>query len=401
MFKINRNFAKLQSNYLFATIAEKTKAYKAANPAKDVISLGIGDVTLPLPPAVVAAMKSAADEMGRKESFRGYGPYEGFEFLRQAISSYDYKARGVEIAADEIFVSDGAKSDCGGITDLFDADNIIAVQDPVYPVYVDSNVLSGRGGQPVKGGGYDNIIYMPCTPDNNFAPELPSKTPDVIYLCYPNNPTGSVLDYDGLKMWVDYAIKVGAVILYDGAYEAFVTDEKLPRSIYEIPDAKFCAIEMRSFSKTAGFTGTRCAYTVIPKSLKVGGVSLNAMWMRRQATKFNGVSYVIQKGAEAVFSESGRKEVSANIAYYHNNAATIRKGLTDMGFTVFGGVHAPYIWINTGADSWEFFDRLLNEAQVVGTPGSGFGPSGQGFFRLTAFNSYEKTLEALDRIKKL
>lgn len=403
MFAINGNFLKLQSNYLFATIASKAAAYKKQYPEHKVISLGIGDVTLPLVPSVVEAIKKATDEMADIKTFRGYGPYEGYEFLRQAIADNDYKARGIDIGIDEIFVSDGAKSDCSNILDLFSVDNKIAVQDPVYPVYVDSNVIDGRAGKGRPNGSYNKVIYMPCNEHNKFTPALPSAVPDIIYLCYPNNPTGAVATKEQLKMWVDFALKNGSIILYDSAYEAFISEEDIPHSIFEIEGAKQCAIEFRSFSKTAGFTGTRCAYTVIPKELHASGFELRKLWLRRQATKFNGVSYIIQRGAEAVYSEKGKQEIRANIAYYQNNARIIREALVNLGYKVYGGVNAPYIWLKTpkGLSSWEFFDLLLENAQVIGTPGEGFGPSGQYFFRLTAFNTLENTQEAVERIKKL
>ncbi|MCL1828621.1 MAG: LL-diaminopimelate aminotransferase [Oscillospiraceae bacterium] len=399
MVKINPNFQKLPGNYLFSEIARRVSAHAAANPGKKLIRLGIGDCTLPLPPAVIKAMSAAVEEMGKKESFRGYGPEQGYEFLREAIAENDYAALGIKLAADEIFVSDGAKSDCGNIGDIFDKDNSVAVCDPVYPAYVDTNAMAGRAGDH-DGDRWTNLIYMPCTAETGFMPEPPKRTPDMIYLCFPNNPTGAAATRDRLSLWVDYAVKNGSVILFDGAYEAFITDETLPRSIYEIKGAEECAIEFRSFSKTAGFTGTRCAYTVVPKALKRQGESLNSMWNRRQTTKFNGVPYIVQRGAAAIYSDEGKKEVAANLAYYQKNAAVIREGLTKASLSVFGGVNSPYIWAQTPgkASSWDFFDLLLNKAGVVSTPGAGFGPAGEGYIRLTAFGDAEATIEAVERI---
>ncbi|MDY5577714.1 MAG: LL-diaminopimelate aminotransferase [Lachnospiraceae bacterium] len=404
MFKINDNYLKLPGSYLFSTIGKKVAAYKAENPDKNIISLGIGDVTQPLAPAVIKAMHSAVDEMADAATFKGYAPDLGYEFLRKAIAENDFKARGVDIALDEIFVSDGAKSDSGNIGDIFSVDNKIAVCDPVYPVYVDTNAMAGRTGVYDKTTErWTNVIYMPCTAETNFAPQLPEETPDIIYLCFPNNPTGSTINKTELQKWVDYALKVGAVIIYDAAYEAYISEEDVPHSIYECEGAKGCAIEIRSFSKNAGFTGTRLGYTVIPKDLKSGDVTLNSLWARRHGTKFNGAPYIIQKAGEAVYSEEGKKQTKDQVAYYMNNAKIIREGLAEAGYTVSGGVNAPYIWLKTPdkMTSWEFFDLLLNQANVVGTPGSGFGPSGEGYFRLTAFGSYENTLEALARIKAL
>lgn len=400
MFQINNNFVKLPQSYLFSDIAKRVAAYTQANPDKSIIRLGIGDVTRPLAPAVVEAMKRACDEMGVAETFRGYGPEQGYDFLRQAIVENDYRARGVDIAPDEVFVSDGAKSDTGNIGDIFGKDNVVAVCDPVYPVYVDTNAMAGRAGELDSEGRWSNLIYMPCTEENGFAPSLPDRMPDMIYLCFPNNPTGASIDRAGLQKWVDYAREAGAVILYDSAYEAFITED-IPHSIFEIEGAKECAIEFRSFSKTAGFTGTRCGYTVVPKALTCGGVSLNALWNRRQTTKFNGVPYIVQRGAEAVYSPEGQRQVKETIAYYLHNAKVIREGLAAAGFTVYGGVNAPYIWLKTpdGMSSWAFFDELINRAGVVGTPGSGFGPSGEGYFRLTSFGSYENSVAAIERIK--
>lgn len=404
MFKINDNYTKLPGSYLFSTIGKKVKAFTEANPDANIIRLGIGDVTLPLAPVVIDTLHNAVNEMGKKETFKGYAPDLGYEFLRQAIVDNDYKARGCDIALDEVFVSDGAKSDSGNIGDIFSTDNKIAVCDPVYPVYVDTNVMAGRTGvYDPNTQMWSNVIYMPCTKDNNFAPEIPSETPDIIYLCFPNNPTGSTINKDELQKWVDYALKVGAVIIYDAAYEAYISEDDVPHSIYECKGARGCAIEIRSFSKNAGFTGTRLGFTVIPKDLVSDGVSLNSLWARRHGTKFNGAPYIIQRAGAAIYTEEGKKQTKEQIAYYMNNAKVIREGLSAAGYTVSGGVNAPYIWLKTPEKmtSWDFFDYLLNEAKVVGTPGSGFGPSGEGYFRLTAFGTYEKTLEAIERIKAL
>lgn len=404
MFKINDNYLKLPGSYLFSTIGKKVRAYKEANPDKNVISLGIGDVTQPLAPAVISALHSAVDEMADAKTFRGYAPDLGYEFLRTAIADSDYKSRGCDISADEIFVSDGAKSDSGNIGDIFSVDNKIAVCDPVYPVYVDTNAMAGRTGDYIADAQrWSNVIYMPCTQATNFAPEIPKETPDIIYLCFPNNPTGSTITKDELQKWVDYANKVGAVIIYDAAYEAYISEENVPHSIYECEGARTCAIELRSFSKNAGFTGVRLGFTVIPKDLKSGDVTLHSLWARRHGTKFNGAPYIIQRAGEAVYSEEGRRQTGEQIAYYMNNAKYIRENLAAAGYTVSGGVNAPYIWLKTpdNMTSWEFFDKLLENANVVGTPGSGFGPSGEGYFRLTAFGSYENTVTAVDRIKAL
>ena len=404
MFKINENYLKLPGSYLFSTIAKKVNAYSAANPDKEIIRLGIGDVTLPLAPAVIDALHKSVDEMGHAETFHGYAPDLGYEFLRSAIVEHDYKKRGADISADEIFISDGAKSDSGNIGDIFSVDNKIAVCDPVYPVYVDTNAMAGRTGDYIpEQQKWSNVIYMPCTAETNFAPELPKETPDIIYLCFPNNPTGSTITKDELQKWVDYANKVGAVIIYDAAYEAYISEDNVPHTIYECEGARTCAIELRSFSKNAGFTGTRLGFTVIPKDLKSGDVMLHSLWARRHGTKFNGAPYIIQRAGEAVYTEEGQKQTGEQIAYYMNNAKTILEGLKSAGYTVSGGVNAPYIWLKTPdkMTSWEFFDYLLEKANVVGTPGSGFGPSGEGYFRLTAFGSYENTVKALDRIKAL
>ncbi len=403
MAKINENYLKLPGSYLFSTIAKKERAYREAHPDNKIIKMGIGDVTRPLAPAVVKSMGEAAAEMGTAEGFHGYGPEQGYEFLRRLIAENDYIARGVMLDTDEIFVSDGAKSDCGNIGDIFSVDNTVAVCDPVYPVYVDTNAMSGRAGNFGADGRWTKLIYMPCLEENGFLPKLPDKKADLIYLCFPNNPTGMAATRENLKKWVEYAIDNGSVILYDSAYEAFISDENIPHTIYEIEGAKKCAIEFRSFSKTAGFTGTRCAYTVVPKDLVVEGIPLNALWNRRQCTKFNGVPYVIQKAAAAVYSEEGKKQTRQTIEYYMENARIIREGLKNAGLTVYGGVNAPYIWAKTphGKKSWEFFDTLLEKAEVVTTPGEGFGPSGEGYIRLTAFGDRDKTAEAIERIKKI
>ncbi len=404
MFKVNENYLKLPGSYLFSTIGKKVNAFAQENPDKKIIRLGIGDVTQPLAPAIIDAFHTAVDEMGHAETFRGYAPDLGYEFLRNAIVKNDYKARGCQIEADEIFVSDGAKCDSGNIQEIFSQDNKIAVCDPVYPVYVDTNVMAGRTGIYDTGKEtWSDVIYMPCTADNNFAPELPKETPDIIYLCFPNNPTGSTITKKQLQEWVDYANKVGAVIIYDAAYEAYISQEEVPHTIYECEGARTCAIELRSFSKNAGFTGVRLGFTVIPKELKAGDVSLHSLWARRHGTKYNGAPYIVQRAGEAVYSDAGKEQLKKQIAYYMNNAGYIYDGLKGAGYTVSGGVNAPYIWLKApnGMSSWEFFDFLLEKANVVGTPGSGFGPSGETYFRLTAFGSYENTVEAMERIKKL
>lgn len=404
MFQVNENYQKLPGSYLFSNIAKKVVAFSNANPDKEIIRLGIGDVTQPIAPAIVEAMHKAVDEMACAESFHGYAPDLGYEFLRSAIASNDYASRGCDISADEIFVSDGAKSDSGNIQEIFSLDSRIAVCDPVYPVYVDSNVMAGRTGTyDAKTEMWSNVIYMPCKKENNFVPEFPKETPDMIYLCLPNNPTGTTITKSQLQEWVDYANKVGAVIIYDGAYEAYISEDDVAHSIYECEGAKTCAIELKSFSKNAGFTGVRLGYTVVPKELKCGDVSLHGMWARRHGTKFNGAPYITQRAGEAVYSEAGKAQLKEQVAYYMNNAGTIKAGLKEAGYEVFGGVNAPYIWLKTPEKmtSWDFFDYLLEKANVVGTPGSGFGPSGEGYFRLTAFGSYENTLAALERIKSL
>lgn len=398
--KINENFLKVESSYLFSTVAKKQREYQQAHPDKEVIRLSIGDVTKPLAPAVIEAMHKAVDEMADAATFRGYPPEYGYDFIIEAIRKNDYEARGLDIKADEIFLSDGAKSDCGNIGDIFSTDNKVAVCDPVYPVYLDTTVMAGRSGDKGEDGLYKNVVYMPCLSENGFMPELPEETPDIIYLCFPNNPIGVAASREELTKWVNYALQNGCVILYDSAYEAFITDGS-PKSIYEIDGAKKCAIEFRSFSKTAGFTGMRCGYTVVPHELKCGDTELNALWARRQATKFNGVSYITQRAAEAVYSEEGKKQTKEILAYYQRNARAIYDGLSEAGFTCFGAVNSPYVWLEVpkGMTSWEFFDDLLEKCQVVGTPGSGFGASGEGYLRLTAFGNYEKTLEAIERIK--
>ena len=404
MAKVNENFLKLPGSYLFSTVGKKVREYENANPEKEVIRLGIGDVTLPLPQAVIKAMHKAVDEMAVQETFRGYAPDLGYEFLRSAIAEHDFKKRGVDIAVDEIFISDGAKSDSANIQEIFAADSKIAVCDPVYPVYVDSNVMSGRTGEyNPNTGRWSNVIYMPCTAENNFAPELPAETPDLIYLCFPNNPTGSALTRQQLQRWVDYANEKKAVIIFDAAYEAYISEPEIPHSIFECADARTCAIELRSFSKNAGFTGTRLAYTVVPKELLLDGTMLNSLWARRHGTKFNGAPYIIQRAGEAVYSEEGQQQVKEMVGYYMENAKIIYNGLKSLGYTVSGGVNSPYIWLKTpqSMTSWEFFDYLLEKANVVGTPGSGFGPSGEGYFRLTAFGSKENTVKAVERIRKL
>ena len=409
MLKINENFLALPGDYLFAEVARRAARQEAAHPDKCLIRLGIGDVTLPLPRACVEAMKSAAEEQADAETFRGYGPYDGYGFLREAIVKNEYAPLGCNTAPGEIFVSDGAKSDCGNIGDIFSAECTVAVCDPVYPVYVDANVLAGRAGK-YADGKWSRIAYMPCTAENGFIPkpeDLPAgngdAAPDLIYLCSPNNPTGAAATKEELALWVDYANMHGSVILFDAAYRDFITESGLPRSIYEIPGAETCAIEFCSFSKKAGFTGTRCGWTVVPHALERGGARLYDLWMRRQATKYNGTSYIIQRGAEAVYSEEGAREVGGHIGAYLNNARVIREGLVSAGLEVYGGVNSPYIWFRApgGLGSWEFFDRLLEEANVVTTPGAGFGPSGEGFIRLTAFGRMEDSVEAISRIKSI
>lgn len=404
MVKINENFLKLPGSYLFSTIGKKVAAYQEANPEKKIIRLGIGDVTQPLAPAIVEALHRAVDEMSHAETFRGYAPDLGYDFLRNAIAKNDFQDRGCDIQPDEIFVSDGAKCDCGNLQEIFDVHCKIAVCDPVYPVYVDSNVMAGRTGQYNKEReNFDGVIYMPCREENGFLPELPTETPDLIYLCFPNNPTGEAITKDELQKWVDYANEKGAVIFYDAAYEAYISEENIPHSIYECQGAKTCAIETRSFSKNAGFTGLRLGFTVVPKELKREGVALHSLWARRHGTKFNGAPYIVQRAGEAVYSAEGKAQLKEQIAYYMRNAGTIKKGLLDAGFTAYGGVNSPYVWLKTPDQmtSWEFFDYLLEKLNLVGTPGSGFGAQGEGFFRLTAFGTYENTLEAIERLKTL
>lgn len=406
MVLLNENYLKLPGSYLFSDIAKKVEALKASQPDAKIIRLGIGDVTRPLPKACVDALRKAAEETGTADGFRGYGPEQGYAFLRETVVEHDFRARGIDVSADEIFISDGAKSDTGNIGDILGPDNRVAVTDPVYPVYVDTNVMAGRAGTLGADGRWDRLVYLPCVEENGFVPALPSAPADVIYLCYPNNPTGTTLTREQLKVWVDYARENKALILFDAAYEAFITEPDVPHSIYEIEGARECAIEFRSFSKTAGFTGTRCAYTVVPECLKVkvGGedVALRRLWNRRQTTKFNGVPYIVQRAAEAVYTPEGQKEVAANIAHYLGNAKTIREALLGIGLKVWGGVNSPYVWVKTpdGMTSWQFFDHLLYDLNVVGTPGSGFGPSGEGYFRLTGFGSAEQTREACERLKK-
>lgn len=394
--KINDNFLKLEANYLFSTVGKKQREYQAAHPDADVIKLSIGDVTKPLAPVVIEAMHKAVDEMADEKTFRGYPPETGYDFIIEKILKYDYTDRGIKMDKSEIFLSDGAKSDCGNIGDIFAVDNKVAICDPVYPVYLDTNIMNGRK---------ENIIIMPCTEENGFMPSVPAadaEVPDIIYLCFPNNPTGTVATREQLKVWVDYANAHHSVILFDAAYEAFVTDNSIPKSIYEIEGARSCAIELRSFSKTAGFTGIRCGYTVVPHDLVFDGTELNALWFRRQSTKFNGVSYVTQRAAEAIYSEEGQKQIQENLNYYRANAKIIFDGLTEAGFKCYGGVYSPYIWFKVpeGYTSWSFFDELLDKCHVVGTPGSGFGACGEGFLRLTAFGNKERTIEAVERIKK-
>ena len=404
MFKVNEDYLKLPGSYLFSTIGKKVAAFQEANPDKSIIRLGIGDVTQPLAPAIIEALHSAVDEMAHADTFRGYAPDLGYEFLRNAIAKNDYQDRGCEIRADEIFISDGAKCDSGNIQEIFAKDNRIAVCDPVYPVYVDTNVMAGRTGvYNAKEETWSDVIYMPCTKETGFVPELPRETPDMIYLCFPNNPTGLAVTRDQLQEWVDYANKVGAVIIYDAAYEAYITEDDVPHTIYECEGARTCAVELRSFSKNAGFTGVRLGATVIPKDLRCKDVMLHSLWARRHGTKYNGAPYIVQRAGEAVYSQAGKAQLKEQIAYYMKNARVIYEGLKSAGYQVSGGVNAPYIWLETpkGMSSWEFFDHLLARANVVGTPGSGFGPSGEGYFRLTAFGSYENTVAAIERIKAI
>lgn len=406
MTLVNEHFLQLQSSYLFADIAKKVKAFRETLQKDDIISLGIGDVTQPLCPAVVEAIHRAAEEMAVQASFRGYGPEQGYTFLREAIVKNDFQPRGIQLDIDEIFVNDGAKSDTGNIQELISLDNTIGVTDPIYPVYIDSNVMSGRAGVE-ENGRWSNIVYMPCSAENGFVPQIPDRKVDVIYLCYPNNPTGMTLSKAELQKWVDYALAHRALIFYDAAYEAYIQEEDVPHSIYEIPGARKCAIEFHSYSKTAGFTGVRCGYTVVPKEVTAatkGGerIALNPLWNRRQCTKFNGTSYISQRAAEAIYTPDGKQQVSATIAYYMKNAQVMRNTLEELGLEVYGGKNAPYLWVKTpeGADSWSFFDEMLHQAHVVCTPGVGFGPAGEGYIRLTAFGQQEQTVEALRRIKE-
>ncbi|MDD7547347.1 MAG: LL-diaminopimelate aminotransferase [Lachnospiraceae bacterium] len=401
MVKINSDYTLLRSSYLFSTIAGKVKEYEQNNPDANIIRLGIGDVTRPLTGTIIDSLHKAVDEMASESTFRGYAPDLGYEFLRSAIARNDYELRGCDISADEIFVSDGAKSDSGNIQEIFSKDCRVAVCDPVYPVYVDTNVMAGRAGTyDEESGKWSNIIYMPCTRETGFLPEIPSETPDIIYLCFPNNPSGSTMTKARLQEWVDYAVRNKAIIIFDAAYESYIRNEDVPHSIYECEGARECAIELRSFSKNAGFTGVRLGFTVIPKTLSVDGVTLHSLWARRHGTKYNGAPYIVQRAGEAVYSEEGKKEIRGLVDYYMNNATYILNGLKAAGYEVSGGVNAPYIWLKTpkGMSSWEYFDYLLNNASVVGTPGSGFGPSGEGYFRLTAFGDADKTKEAVDRI---
>lgn len=407
MALVNEHFLKLPDNYLFADIAKKVNAFKVSHPQDRVISLGIGDVTQPLCPAVIEAMHKAVEEMAKKETFRGYGPEEGYQFLREAIIKNDFTPRGIHLEPSEVFVNDGAKSDTGNIGEIVRWDNSVGVTDPIYPVYIDSNVMNGRAGSMTANGSWSNVDYMPCTAENNFVPQIPDKRIDIIYLCYPNNPTGTVISKDELKKWVNYALKNDTLIFYDAAYEAYIQNPDIPHSIYEIKGAKKVAIEFHSFSKTAGFTGVRCGYTVVPKELTAATLSgeripLNHLWDRRQCTKFNGTSYISQRAAEAIYTPEGKKQVKATIDYYMNNAKTMFRTLTSLGLKVYGGENAPYLWVKTpgGEDSWKFFEEMLYGANVVCTPGVGFGPSGQGYIRLTAFGDAENCVEAMERIRK-
>jgi LL-diaminopimelate aminotransferase len=408
MARINDHYLKLPAGYLFPEIGRRVTRFAAEHPEAKIIRMGIGDVTEPLPPAVIEAMHKAVDEMGRREAFHGYGPEQGYDFLRTAIAENDYRARGVDISADEIFVSDGSKCDTGNILDVFGPDNVVAITDPVYPVYVDTNVMAGRGGRLEESGRFSGLVYLPVTAENNFVPTLPTQHVDLIYLCYPNNPTGTVATRATLARWVDYARQNGSIILFDAAYEAYIGTPGIPHSIFEISGAREVAIEFRSFSKTAGFTGARCAFTVVPTSLVAdtadgSKVELHRLWSRRHSTKFNGASYVVQRGAEACYSPQGKEQLRKVIDFYRSNAARLREGLAALGLKVFGGVDSPYVWLKTpdSVKSWDFFDRLLATAHVVGTPGSGFGPSGEGYFRLSAFNSRENVEEALSRLRRV
>jgi LL-diaminopimelate aminotransferase len=403
--RINEHYLNLNASYLFSEIKRRTQAFRDAHPDARLISLGIGDVTQPLPPAVIRALEAATAEMARAETFKGYGPYVGYEFLLSQIAAHDFAPRGVQVASDEIFVSDGGKSDSANIQEIFAPDSVVALMDPVYPVYADSNVMAGRSGPPDANGRYAGFVYLPCTAENDFQPALPDRSVDLIYLCYPNNPTGAVMTRESLRRWVDYARAADATIVYDAAYEAYIRDPEIPHSIYEVEGAREVAIESRSFSKNAGFTGMRLAYTIVPREARgrtAGGraIGLNELWLRRQSTKYNGPPYIIQRAAAAVYTPEGRKQVRALVDYYMENAQIIRRGLASAGLTVYGGRNAPYVWLRTpaGLGSWEFFDKLVAEAHVIGTPGSGFGPSGDGYFRLTAFGTREETEEAVERI---
>ena len=408
MATINDNYLKLSGSYLFAEIARRVAAYKEANPDADIIRLGIGDVTQPLPQVCIEAMHKAVDDQAKAETFHGYGPEQGYSFLTEAIIKNNYTDRGIEIAPDEIFVSDGSKSDCGNIQEIFGTANKVAITDPVYPVYLDTNVMAGRTGTLQEDGHFEGVVYLPCTAENNFAPSLPTEKVDMIYLCCPNNPTGTTLSRAELTKWVNYAKENDAVILFDAAYAAYITEDDVPRSIYEIPGAKDVAIEFRSFSKTAGFTGTRCGYTIVPKTVTGRAadgsrVPFNKLWNRRHTTKFNGTAYIVQRGAAAIYTEEGKKQVKELVSYYMENARIIREGLKSVGIKAYGGVNAPYIWLKTpdNMSSWDFFDKLLHEVNIVGTPGAGFGPCGEGYFRLTAFGSRENTERAVARFAKL
>ena len=403
-FTINKNYTKLQGSYLFAAIGKKIARFQEENPDVEIIRLGIEDVTQPIAPAILTAMHKAVDEMGHAETFRGYAPEQGYEFLRDVIAEKDFRERGCDISADEIFISDGAKCDSGNLQEILGPGNTIAVCDPVYPVYVDANVMAGRTGSfDMATGKFGGVVYMPCLEGNGFLPELPAERADIIYLCFPNNPTGEAITKAELQKWVDHANQNGSLIIFDAAYEAYIREEGIPHSIYECEGARTCAIEMRSFSKKAGFTGVRLGFSVIPKELRADGESLNALWLRRQGTKYNGTPYIVQRAGEAVYSEEGSVQVAAQIDRYMENAALIRNGLIDAGYQAFGGVNSPYIWMKTphGMPSWEFFDFLLTHAGVVGTPGAGFGPSGEGYFRLTAFGTYENSIKALEKIRKI
>lgn len=407
MIHINDNFALIPETYLFSEIAHRIAKWQLNNPDAELIRMGIGDVTMPICPAAIDAMHKAVNDMADAKTFHGYGPEQGYEFLRKKIAEFDYHNRGINISESEIFVGDGAKSDTGNFGDIFGQNVKVAVTDPVYPVYIDTNAMAGRAGT-YKNGVWSNIIYLPCSEENNFVPQLPSERPDLIYLCYPNNPTGTTLNRQQLRIWVDYALENESLIMFDSAYEAFITDSDVPHSIYEIEGAEKCAIEFRSFSKTAGFTGLRCGYTVVPHGV-IGQtsdgekISLNKLWNRRQCTKFNGASYIVQRGAEAIYSFEGRKQIKDTISYYLRNAELLRNGVASIGLKVFGGLNAPYIWVKTpdNTDSWQFFDEILHRLHIAGTPGVGFGPSGEGFFRLTAFNTYENTVKAVERLKNI